>query len=761
MPSTRLTRRRLLGSIPLLAVGAGCNARRDGSPARTELDDTDDPDGATDTPPASPDDGTPTSEPIDASLAGPWPTFGRDPGNTATTDAAGPTAPVDAFWTRRLGSVGALYPAVGQGGPYLASHRGSLVALDAAGDVRWRRALDDRVVSAPLATSDRVVVGTVSGTVTAFESDGTEAWSVDLPRGLFAPHASDGTVFAAGEGVVIVAHRSEGVVAVDLSDGTRLWTAPLSGRIHRPRVADGTVYVSTDPQETDGAVVALSLADGAEQWRATVPRGASVAPTVTSRGIYTGTHRGLVLAFDRDGTERWRISVDDWVNTTPVVASDAVWVGTLDGRLIALEADGERRATYDLELTTPVVRDGVLYAGSGEGVVAFDAASGEERWRAAVDGHVRPPLRLAGDRLYVGADDGDAYALDPATGAARWTFTDRPATVPSPVVDDRSVYVGGLGGSFHGIVAESGKDLWRPGFVGAVIGPPAVLAGGVVAGLSNGQVTATAPLDYGDPIDRPIRATPRPATTETPIAIDLTESERRWSTGLGAPPTDGVGFAEDVAYVPAGEELVSVDAATGDVRWRAETDGRVTTTPAVADGVVVGGTNGVTAFETDDGRRRWHADFGPTRSSPAVRDGLVVVGGDDGVVRAFSLAEGSERWRVETGGPVLSSPALTPDIAVVGSDDGVVRALALDDGSERWRVETDGPLRSSPAVAADTVFVGSRDRHLYALSTEDGAERWRHELDGWVDGSPAVAHGAVFVTDQLGACYCLATRADG
>ena len=760
MPSTRLTRRRLLGSIPLLAVGAGCNARRDGSTARTEPDDAGDSDGATDTPPGSPDDSTSTSGPIDASLAGPWPTFGRDSGNTATTDTRGPAGPVDTVWTQRLGSVGTLYPAVGPAGPYLASHRGSILALDAAGDVRWRRALDDEVVSAPLAIGDRVVVGTVSGTVTTFESDGTEAWSVDLPRGLFAPHASDGTVFAAGEGVVIVTHRSEGVVALDPADGTRLWTVPLSGRIHRPRVADGTVYVSTDPQETDGAVVALSLADGTERWRATVPRGASVAPTVTPEAVYTGTHRGLVLAFDRDGTERWRTSVDDWVSTTPVVAADAVWVGTLDGRLIALERDGAIRGTYDLELTTPVVRDDVLYAGSDERVVAFDAAAGEERWRAAVDGRVRPPLRLAGDRLYVGADDGDAYALDPATGGTRWTFSDRPATVPSPVVDDRSVYVGGLGGSFHGIVIESGKDLWRPGYASEVIGSPAVLAGGVVAGLSNGQVTATAPLDYGDPIDRPIRATPRPATTETPIAIDLPEAERRWSTGLGAPPTDGVGFAEDVAYVPAGEELVSVDAATGDVRWRAETNGRVTTTPAVADGVVVGGTNGVTAFETADGRRRWHADFGPTRSSPAVRDGLVVVGGDDGVVRALSLAEGTERWRVETGGSVLSSPALATDTAVVGSDDGVVRALTLDDGSERWRAETGGPVRSSPAVADGTVFVGSRDRHLYALSTEDGTERWRYELDGWVDGSPAVAHGAVFVTDQSGACYCLATRTD-
>jgi outer membrane protein assembly factor BamB len=765
MPSTpRLTRRRLLCGVSGLALGAGCSARPDGSTARSATA-TDEP-----SPVASerPDgDGTPTSAPIDASLAGPWPTFGRDPGNTATTDASGPTAPVDAYWTQRLGSVGVLYPAVGPAGPYVATRRGALVALDGSGAERWLRALDDEVVTAPVVTPDRVVVGTVSGTVTAFTPAGEEAWSASLPEGLFAPHASDGTVFATTAETVVVAHQSAGVVAFDLAGGDRRWETSLSGRVHRPRVVDGTVYVSTDPRDGDGAVVALSLDDGTERWRATVPRGASVAPTVTETAVYTGTHRGLVLAVDREGRERWRTSVDDWVSTTPVVAADAVWVGTLDGRLFALERDGDRRATYDRELTTPVVRDDVLYAGSGEGVVAFDAVDGAVRWRTDVDGHVSPPLRLAGDRLYVGADEGDAYALAVDDGSVQWSFTARPATTPSPVVDDRSVYVEGLSGSLHGIVVESGENLWRPGLVTGVVGTPAVLAGGVVTGLRDRRLAATAPLDYGDPPRDPVRVTPRPSPTETPIAIDLPEADRRWTTELGALPTDGVGFADGAAYVPAGGELLRVDAATGRIEWRADVGSAVGTTPAVAVAgaeprVVVGGGDGITAFGVTEGRQRWHVETpAAVRSSPAVREGRVVVGGDDGVVRALALADGTEQWRVETGGSVLSSPAVSSDTAFVGSDDGVVRALALADGTERWRVETGGPVRSSPAVADGTVFVGSRDRHLYALSAADGSVRWRHELDNWVDGAPAVAHGAVFVTDQSGACHCLATSTGG
>jgi outer membrane protein assembly factor BamB len=64
-----------------------------------------------------------------------------------------------------------------------------------------------------------------------------------------------------------------------------------------------------------------------------------------------------------------------------------------------------------------------------------------------------------------------------------------------------------------------------------------------------------------------------------------------------------------------------------------------------------------------------------------------------------------------------SRPVVAGDIVYVGNDDGNLYAA---DGSERWRFETGETVSSSPAVVDDTVYVGSRDGTLYAISGDEG-----------------------------------------
>jgi outer membrane protein assembly factor BamB len=49
---------------------------------------------------------------------------------------------------------------------------------------------------------------------------------------------------------------------------------------------------------------------------------------------------------------------------------------------------------------------------------------------------------VAGVVVYVGADDGNVYALDGATEAELWTFTTRLGVFSSPAVANGVVYVG-------------------------------------------------------------------------------------------------------------------------------------------------------------------------------------------------------------------------------------------------------------------------------------------------------------------------------
>lgn len=88
------------------------------------------------------------------------------------------------------------------------------------------------------------------------------------------------------------------------------------------------------------------------------------------------------------------------------------------------------------------------------------------------------------------------------------------------------------------------------------------------------------------------------------------------------------------------------------------------------------------------------------------------------------------RWVVETGGSVRSSPAVVDGTVYVGSDDGHLYAIDATDGTVAWTVETGGPIVSSPAVAGQTVYVGSDDATLYAISTNTAEIRWTYGIDG-------------------------------
>ncbi|MEM7351449.1 MAG: PQQ-binding-like beta-propeller repeat protein [Acidobacteriota bacterium] len=147
-----------------------------------------------------------------------------------------------------------------------------------------------------------------------------------------------------------------------------------------------------------------------ELWRKTLGPAFSGAAVVGDR-LYSGTSDDeFDYAFCADaasGKEIWRTTIGPvWVNnfgngprTTPTVADGTAYIVSGQGYLSALATDdGARRWTFDLKerygleqmhfgfSTAPLVLGDLLLVevgGDGSSLVAFDRATGEERWRAA------------------------------------------------------------------------------------------------------------------------------------------------------------------------------------------------------------------------------------------------------------------------------------------------------------------------------------------------------------------------------------------
>ncbi|OPX73454.1 MAG: outer membrane biogenesis protein BamB [Methanoregulaceae archaeon PtaB.Bin108] len=195
-----------------------------------------------------------------------------------------------------------------------------------------------------------------------------------------------------------------------------------------------------------------------------------------------------------------------------------------------------------------------------------------------------------------------------------------------------------------------------------------------------------------------------------------------------------------------------------EVRWSTYTNGEVTSSPAVVDGVVYVGSsdNQVYAFNTADGTKIWSTyTNGAVTSSPAVVGGVVYVGSNDNQVYAFNTADGTKIWSTYTNGAVTSSPAAVGGVVYVGSSDHQVYAFNATTGTKLWSTYTNSEITSSPAVVDGVVYIGSNDNQVYAFNSLTGTKIWNTYTNGAVTSSPSVINGVVYVGSKDSQIYAL------
>jgi outer membrane protein assembly factor BamB len=158
--------------------------------------------------------------------------------------------------------------------------------------------------------------------------------------------------------------------------------------------------------------------------------------------------------------------------------------------------------------------------------------------------------------------------------------------------------------------------------------------------------------------------------------------------------------------------------------WNYTTGGSIEfTSPAIENGVVyIGSDDGnVYALNAATGALEWNQTFNNNglglSSSPAVANGIVYVGSGDSNLYAFNTATGALEWNYTTGADVESSPAVANGVVYVGADDYNVYALDAATGKLEWSYLTGGEVKSSPAIANGVVYIGSWDHSLYAFGT--------------------------------------------
>jgi eukaryotic-like serine/threonine-protein kinase len=127
--------------------------------------------------------------------------------------------------------------------------------------------------------------------------------------------------------------------------------------------------------------------------------------------------------------------------------------------------------------------------------------------------------------------------------------------------------------------------------------------------------------------------------------------------------------------------------------------GDVTTTPAVADGVVYVSDSAaqVIALSAVTGSELW--SYGQAQTSPTVANGVVYVGNLLGQLVALNAASGAVLGGFATGGQIFGTSATVVNgMVYIGSNDGGLYGLGLPGGSAAVQRPVPGLLRPDRAL---------------------------------------------------------------
>ena len=199
------------------------------------------------------------------------------------------------------------------------------------------------------------------------------------------------------------------------------------------------------------------------------------------------------------------------------------------------------------------------------------------------------------------------------------------------------------------------------------------------------------------------------------------------------------------------------DTPQGHVQWTFPTDAAVESSPAIVDGIVYFGSNDgkIYAVDAASGNKKWEYQTESwVMSSPTVVDGVVYIGSNDGRMFALNARTGSLIWAYRTPYPVVSSAAVVDGIVYFGADDFNLYALDAKTGRKLWEFQTGHQIRSSPVVANGIVYISSMDGNMYALDAKTGKFRL-HFASASIDATAVVSGDTVYFNNLNGDLFAI------
>ncbi|HEX7905108.1 MAG TPA: PQQ-binding-like beta-propeller repeat protein [Chitinophagaceae bacterium] len=356
---------------------------------------------------------------------------------------------------------------------------------------------------------------------------------------------------------------------------------------------------------------------------------------------------------------------------------------------------------------------------------------------------VKIMLVTANQKIFVGSDDGNLYALNALHGTLLWKYTTGGAIQSSPTLINNTVYVGSNDKYLYAIDALTGVLKWKYLTAAPIRSESPV--------VSNGKVFIGCANAYPD---------------GTVYALNATTGALIWNN-LVAVPTSPTVSGGKVYSCTMGGSYYALDEVNGITVWSRNIC-LTRSNPAISNGKIYiegsTGTGQIICVDANTGNPIWNTACQSANSGPTVDDGSVYISSSVATLQyleAFDATTGNFKWRYSPlhvgnlNSPVTSCPVSSGNYIYGGFHYGQFYALNKLTGTIAWQFGSaieSGVWFSNPAVANGVVYVGGYDKYVYALNALTGVQKWKFLTTGTVYSGPCIldSDGVIFHSGASG-----------
>ncbi len=254
-------------------------------------------------------------------------------------------------------------------------------------------------------------------------------------------------------------------------------------------------------------------------------------------------------------------------------------------------------------------------------------------------------------------------------------------------------------------------------------------------------------------------------------SFDIENGKRRWSVSVRKEDEDdavisgGISYDNGLVYVTSGyNEIIAVDAQTGNIRWRAPIRTPSRAAPTISGGRIFITTinNSLLALNAADGREEWEfAGLGENKglvgaASPAAAGDMVVPAFSSGELYGLRANNGSVAWSDNLSGStrlggmtalsdIRGLPVIDGNVVYAISFAGKMVAVDIRTGARLWQQEIAGA--KTPWIAGNRLFVISTEGQIVSIDKDTGGIIWVSQLARYEDAKSKT--GPIFWTGPL------------